>query len=43
MNSTWVSPIHPVDMPSPEELFGDFYDPEMDRRGGVAFERTLSG
>jgi len=31
MNTTWVSrPIEP-DMPSPEELFGEFYDPEMDQ------------
>jgi sulfoacetaldehyde dehydrogenase len=31
MNTTWVSHPIPEDMPSPEELFGDFYDPEMDR------------
>jgi len=31
INTTWVSrPIEP-DMPSPEELFGEFYDADMDR------------
>lgn len=31
MNTTWVSrPIEP-DMPSPEELFGDFYDAALDK------------
>lgn len=31
INTTWVSrPIQP-DMPSPEELFGEFYDAEMDK------------
>ncbi|MDO4581710.1 MAG: aldehyde dehydrogenase family protein [Bacillota bacterium] len=30
MNYTWVSRPIPADMPSPEELFGDFYDPAMD-------------
>ena len=30
MNTTWVSRPIPMDMPSPEELFGDFYDPKMD-------------
>lgn len=30
MNTTWVSHPIAVDMPSPEELFGEFYDPEMD-------------
>ncbi|NLH44663.1 MAG: aldehyde dehydrogenase family protein [Acholeplasmataceae bacterium] len=31
MNTTWVSTPIPADMPSPEELFGDFYDPELDK------------
>lgn len=31
MNTTWVSTPIPEDMPSPEELFGDFYDPELDK------------
>ncbi|NLB35694.1 MAG: aldehyde dehydrogenase, partial [Clostridiales bacterium] len=31
MNTTWVSHPIPADMPSPEELFGEFYDPEMDK------------
>ncbi|QTX32550.1 aldehyde dehydrogenase family protein [Aminithiophilus ramosus] len=31
MNTTWVAHPIPADMPSPEELFGEFYDPEMDR------------
>lgn len=31
MNTTWVSRPIPADMPSPEELFGDFYVPEMDQ------------
>jgi len=31
MNTTWVSLPIPEDMPSPEELFGDFYVPEMDK------------
>lgn len=31
MNTTWLSYPIPEDMPSPEELFGDFYDPEMDK------------
>jgi len=31
INTTWVSKPIPEDMPSPEELFGKFYDPEMDR------------
>lgn len=30
MNTTWVSKPIPMDMPSPEELFGDFYVPELD-------------
>ncbi len=30
-NTTWVSYPIPEDMPSPEELFGEFYDPEMDK------------
>lgn len=30
MNTTWVSRPIPADMPSPQELFGDFYVPEMD-------------
>ncbi len=30
MNTTWVSRPIPADMPSPAELFGDFYDPTMD-------------
>ncbi len=31
MNTTWVSLPIPEDMPSPEELFGDYYVPEMDK------------
>jgi sulfoacetaldehyde dehydrogenase len=31
LNTTWVSRPIPPDMPSPEELFGEFYDPEMDQ------------
>ena len=31
MNTTWVSHPVPADMPSPEELFGEFYNPEMDK------------
>lgn len=31
MNTTWVSRPIPLDMPSPEELFGEFYVPEMDQ------------
>lgn len=31
MNTTWVSRPIPEDNPSPEELFGDFYQPEMDQ------------
>jgi sulfoacetaldehyde dehydrogenase len=31
MNTTWVSVPIPEDNPSPEELFGEFYDPEMDK------------
>ena len=31
LNTTWVSRPIAVDMPSPEELFGDFYVPEMDQ------------
>lgn len=31
MNTTWLSYPIPEDMPSPEELFGEFYDPEMDK------------
>lgn len=30
MNTTWVSRPIPADMPSPEELFGEFYDPALD-------------
>lgn len=30
MNTTWVARPIPADMPSPQELFGDFYVPEMD-------------
>ena len=31
MNTTWVARPIPADMPSPEELFGEFYDPELDK------------
>ena len=31
LNTTWVSFPIPEDMPSPEELFGEFYDAEMDK------------
>ncbi len=31
MNTTWVSRTIPEDKPSDEWLFGDFYDPELDR------------
>lgn len=31
MNTTWVSRPIPADMPSDQELFGEFYDPEMDK------------
>lgn len=31
LNITWVSEIIPEDRPSDEELFGDFYDPEMEK------------
>ncbi|MHC1759961.1 MAG: aldehyde dehydrogenase family protein [Negativicutes bacterium] len=31
MNTTWVSRPIPSDMPSDQELFGEFYDPEMDK------------
>lgn len=31
MNTTWVSRPIPEDRPSDEELFGDFYDPEMEK------------
>lgn len=31
MNTTWVSRPIPEDRPSDAELFGDFYDPEMDK------------
>jgi len=31
MNTTWVASPIPEDMPSPEELFGDFYDPDLDK------------
>lgn len=31
MNTTWVSRPIPEDKPSDEELFGDFYDPEMEK------------
>lgn len=31
MNTTWVSKPIPRDMPSDEELFGEFYDPEMEK------------
>jgi len=30
MNTTWVSRPIPEDKPSEQELFGDFYDPELD-------------
>ena len=30
MNTTWVARPIPADMPSPEELFGEFYVPELD-------------
>ena len=30
MNTTWVSRPLAYDMPSNEELFGDFYKPDMD-------------
>lgn len=30
MNTTWVSRPIPEDRPSDEELFGDFYDPELE-------------
>lgn len=31
MNTTWVSRTIPLDRPSDEELFGEFYDPEMEK------------
>ncbi len=31
MNTTWVSYPIPEDKPSDEELFGEFYDPEMEK------------
>ena len=31
MNTTWVSKPIPRDMPSDEELFGEFYDTEMEK------------
>ena len=31
MNTTWVSRPIPEDRPSDEELFGEFYDPEMEK------------
>ena len=31
MNTTWVSRPIPEDKPSDQELFGDFYDPEMEK------------
>jgi sulfoacetaldehyde dehydrogenase len=31
MNYTWVSKPIPEDKPSDEELFGDFYDPELEK------------
>lgn len=31
MNTTWVSRTIPEDKPSDEWLFGDFYDPELDK------------
>jgi sulfoacetaldehyde dehydrogenase len=31
MNTTWVSRVIPDDMPSPEELFGELYKPELDQ------------
>jgi sulfoacetaldehyde dehydrogenase len=31
MNTTWVSKPIPEDRPSDEELFADFYDPEMEK------------
>jgi len=31
INTTWVSRPIPEDRPSDEELFGDFYDPEMEK------------
>lgn len=30
MNTTWVARPIPADMPTPEELFGEFYDPTLD-------------
>lgn len=30
LNTTWVSRPIPEDMPAPEELFGEFYDPALD-------------
>lgn len=32
MNTTWVARPIPEDMPSPEELFGDFCKPGMDQK-----------
>ncbi|MCL1993577.1 MAG: aldehyde dehydrogenase family protein [Spirochaetes bacterium] len=31
MNTTWVARPIPEDMPPPEELFGEFYDPALDK------------
>lgn len=31
MNTTWVSRTIPEDKPTDKELFGEFYDPEMDK------------
>ncbi len=31
MNTTWVSKPVPEDRPSDEELFGEFYDPELEK------------
>jgi sulfoacetaldehyde dehydrogenase len=31
MNVTWVSKAIPEDRPSDQELFGEFYDPEMEK------------
>jgi sulfoacetaldehyde dehydrogenase len=30
MNTTWVARPIPDDRPSDEELFGEFYDPELE-------------
>jgi sulfoacetaldehyde dehydrogenase len=31
MNTTWVSTPIPEDKPSDQELFGEFYDPELEK------------